>query len=141
MFLIKSVRVAPRIVTGRRGYVRGNHGSWSLGTMWLEERILLSGTLLNPVPIALGAPVSGNLSQGGTDFYQIQPSSDGRLIAQTYDASNGLQLRLSIYDGQGNLLVESDGQSSGRLNPLIDQHVAAGADILEVQSLSGAGIY
>ena len=87
---------------------------------FMEDRTLLStflvnpsGTLLNPVPIALGAPVSGNLGQGGTDFYQIQPSSDGRLIAQTYDASNGLELRLSIYDGRGNLLVASD----GRLRP------------------------
>ena len=75
-------------MTSRRGYVRGRHGSWSSGTIWLEERILLSGTLPNPVPIAIGAPVSGNLSQGGADFYQIQPDSDGRLIAQTYKPSS-----------------------------------------------------
>jgi hypothetical protein len=109
--------------------------------MWLEQRILMTGTLQNPVPIAIGAQVSGNLAQLGTDFYQIQPSSDGRLIAQTYDASDHLELRLSLYDGQGNLLVSSDGQSMGRLNPLIDQHVAAGDDILEVQSLAGSGSY
>ena len=109
--------------------------------MWLEERILLSGTLTNPVSIAIGAPVSGNLSQGGSDFYQIQSDSAGRLIAQTYNLSNGLRLRLSVYDSQANLLVESDGQSSGRLNPLIDQHVSTGAEILEVQGLSGSGAY
>ena len=37
--------------------------------------------------------------------------------------------------------MQSDGQSAGHLNPLIDQHVAAGADFLEVQSLSGSGTY
>ena len=141
MYLTKSVRVTPRNVTSRRNSVRANQSAWSPGVIWLEERILLSGTLLDPVPIAIGAPVSGNLSQGGADFYQIQPGSAGRLIAQTYNPSNGLGLRLSIYDGQGNLLVQSDGQSSGRLNPLIDWHVAPGADIVEVQSLSGAGSY
>jgi hypothetical protein len=94
------------------------------------------------VPIALGAAVSGNLLQGGAaDYYEIQPGSDGRLIAQTPAESNGLQIRLSIYDGQGNLLVQSDGQSAGRLNPLVDQHVQAGNDFLEVQSLSGKGAY
>ena len=109
--------------------------------MWLEPRVLLTGTLQNPVQIAIGAVVPGSLAVGGTDFYQIQPGSDGRLIAQTFNAASGLQLRLSIYDGQGNLLVQSDGQSAGHLNPLIDQHVAAGNDILEVQSLSGSGTY
>ncbi len=141
MFLIKSVRLAPRIVTGRHASVRGTLGSWSLGTMSLEDRILLTGTLVSPVPIALGALVSGNLSQGATDFYQIQSNSDGRLIAEISAHSDSLRLRLALFDAQDNLLVESDGQSAGRLNPLIDQHVIAGADVLEVQSLSGSGTY
>ena len=61
------------------------------GFDFMEDRTLLStfaaGTPLASVavPIAIGAPISGNLSQGGTDFYQIQPNSDGRLIAQTYE--------------------------------------------------------
>ena len=111
-------------------------GSWSWGTIWLEERVLLSGAatlaahvahrMNSAVPIAIGSAGVGQSRQGGADFYEIAPSSDGRLIAQTHAVSAGLQLRLSIYDGQGNLLVQSDGQSSGRLDPLIDQHVAAG---------------
>ena len=141
MFLIKSVRVSRSVATRRRGCVRGRHVSWSLGTMWLEQRVLLTGTLQHPVQIAIGAVKPGSLAIGGTDFYEIQPGSDGRLIAQTFDAASGLQLRLSIYDGQGNLLVQSDGQSSADLNPLIDQHVASGTDILEVQSLAGSGSY
>ena len=115
----------------------------------MEGRTLLStilanqsGTLLNPVPLAIGAVVSGNLSPGGTDFYQVQPSEAGRLIARTYDISDGLELRLSIDDGQGNVLVASDGLSGSDPNDVIDERLlAAGADILEVQCLSGSGAY
>jgi len=147
MFHRKSSRVLRKTVPQRRESFRCPRTVWSSGTIWLEPRVLLSGSPLNPsvmngaVPIAIGSVVSGNLALGGGDFYEIQPSLDGRLIAQTHAVSDGLQLRLSIYDGQGNLLVQSDGQSSGRLDPLIDQHVAAGADFLEVQSLSGSGLY
>jgi len=147
MFHRKSSRVVRKSVPYRRARFRCPRPAWSSGTIWLEARVLLSGSPLNTsvmnsaVPIAIGSPASGDLTQGGADFYEIQPSSDGRLIAQTQPGSSSLQLRLSIYDGQGNLLVQSDGQSSGRLDPLIDQHVAAGADFLEVQSLSGSGTY
>ncbi len=121
--------------------------------MWLEERVLLSGGSANaPVvlsasvlngatPITIGAPVSGNLSAGGADLYEIQPASDGLLVAETQPGSSSLALRLSLYDGQGNLLVESDGQSAGQQNPLVEEHVAAGNDFLEVQSLAGSGSY
>jgi hypothetical protein len=119
--------------------------------MWLEERVLLTGTLQNPVPLPLqtvpgplapsGAVVAGNLAQGGADFYQIVASNPGRLLAVTSGASSTFELRLSLFDSQGNLLVQSDSQSTLRLDPLIDQHVAAGTDVLEVQSLSSAGIY
>ncbi|MFI5457562.1 MAG: beta strand repeat-containing protein [Isosphaerales bacterium] len=147
MFHRKSCRVVRKPVPNRRESFRCPRSTWSSGTIWLEARVLLSASPLSPsvmsgaAPIAIGSAVSGNLAVGGGDFYEIQPGSDGRLIAQTHAVSDGLQLRLSIYDGQGNLLVQSDGQSSGRLDPLIDQHVAAGADFLEVQSLSGSGTY
>jgi len=130
--------------------------------MWLEQRVLLSGgapdppgqvvaanasamlpaSLMNGAQlIIIGSPVPGSLTQGGADVYEMQPSADGRLIAQVQAGSSSLALRLSLFDGQGDLLVASDGQSSGRLGPAIDQHVAAGNDFLEVQSTSGAGAY
>ena len=145
MFHLKSSRVVPKTVVTRRHYSRSACGASPWARSGSRPRSLLSGSPLNPavmnasVPMAIGFAVSGNLGQGGADFYEIQPNSDGRLIAQTIAGSNCLELRLSIYDGQGNLLVQSDGQSSGRLDPLIDQHVAAGSDFLEVQSLSGSG--
>ena len=54
---------------------------------------------------------------GRPNVYEIEPGVDGRLIVQTLTSSSSLQLRLSLYDGQGNLLVQSDGQSSGRWTP------------------------
>jgi large repetitive protein len=129
--------------------------------MWLEDRILLSSGPANPsatAPLVLPAAVMSSAEQravitlgtattpvgiaaGGVNVYAIEPTADGRLIAQTLAASNSLELRLSLYDGQGNLLVQSDGQLSGRINPAIDQHVAAGTGFIEVQSLSGSGTY
>ncbi len=114
----------------------------------MEDRTLLStiaaGTPLGAVavPIEVGTAVYGTLSQGGTEFYAIEAvQSDSRLIAQTTDVSAGLELRLSLFDDQANLIVQSDGQSSGNVNPLIDQHVASSAYFLEVQSLSGSGTF
>ncbi len=126
----------------------GVHFRFRPGLELMEDRTLLStilanvsGTLGNSVPLAIGVPVSRILSPGGTDFYQIQPSSDGRLIAQTSDISEGLELRLSIDDGQGNVLVASDGLSASDPDNVIDEHVPAGTDILEVEDLSGSGSY
>src|SRR5262249_27309072 len=47
----------------------------------------------------------------------------------------------SLFDAQGNLLVQSDGQALGRPDPLIDQHLAAGTAYLEVQGLTGSGTF
>ena len=147
MFLRRSIRAAHKKDASRRENIRFPRCSWSWGTMWLEERVMLSGGLQNTpgqvqgtpivltasvmngaVPITIGLTVPGNIVQGGANFYQIQPSADGRLIAQAQAASASLELRLSLFDGQGNLLVQSDGQSIGRLDPLIDQHVSGGLD-------------
>ena len=162
MFLRRSIQLTQKTVPSRRENSRGTRCRWSLGAMWLEERVLLSAgsgsvsgrppsssaplvlpasVMNSAVPITIGSLASAVLSSGGADFYEIEPSLYGRLMAQTQGSSSSLQLRLSLFDGQGNLLVQSDGQSPGRQNPLIDQLVAAGADFLEVQSLSGSGTY
>ena len=157
MLLRRSIRLTQTTFPARRQSARCSRNSWSLCSMWLEDRVLLSAGITNPsanaplllpasvlnsaIPIGINSLAPGTIGVGGASFYEIQPGSDGRLIAQTQNASNSLELRLSLYDGQGNLLVQSDGQSSGRPNPLIDQHVAAGTDYLEVQSLAGSGTY
>ena len=157
MFLRRSIRLIPRTAAGRRENYRSAHRTWSLCTMWLEDRVLLSTGPANPsaaaplvlpasvmnsaTPITIDSAASGNITSGGADVYEVEPGSDGRLIVQAQAALGALHLRLSLYDGQGNLLVQSDGQSSGRPDPLIDQHVAAGANFIEVQGLSGSGGY
>ena len=89
-----------------------------------------------PLPLA----TSGNLTPGGADFYQVQPGTDSALDrAGPCRVQFSSQLRLSLFDGQGNLLVQSDGQSFGQPDPVIDQHVSQGDDVVEVQSLSGCG--
>ena len=128
--------------------------------MWLEDRVLLSSGPANPsanAPLVLPASVMTSamnnlltlgsatiptgIAAGGVQVYALEPGVDGRLVAQTLTNSSSLELRLSLYDGNGNLVVQSDGQSAGRQGPSIDQHVTAGAEYIEVQGLSGAGTY
>ena len=48
--------------------------------------VLPASVMNSAVPITIGSAVPGNLATGGADFYEIEPSSDGRLIAQTQAA-------------------------------------------------------
>jgi large repetitive protein len=157
MFRSRSIRLTLNTTASRRETYRSAHRSWSLCAMWLEDRVLLSAGPANPsataplvlpastmngaVPITIGSVASGDVNGGGAVVYEIEPGSNGRLIVQGQSGAGSLKLRISLYDGLGDLLVQSDGQSSGRPNPLIDQHVAAGADFVEVQSLAGSGAY
>jgi hypothetical protein len=132
--------------------------------MGLEDRVLLSGNARNPLgpidaanpsvvlpaslmksarPLAIGATEDPDLSAGGHDVYQIPATPNGGLlIAEVQGASSSFELRLSLFGATGELLVQSDGQSIGQQNPVIDQHVAGGATYeLEVQCLAGAGSY
>ena len=145
MFLIRSIRLTPKPTMRRREFLRHTRLSWLSGTSQLEERVLLSAL---PTSVLAGATLianvdartPGTLSQGGSDLYEIQPGSDGRLVALSSAGTAGLELQLSLFDSQGNLLATSDGQAAGQINP-IDFHVVAGTEYLEVQSLSGSGSY
>ena len=110
----------------------------------LEERTLLSGpggdVLAAVAPkIALGTPTTCTLAPGEVAFFQIDPNADGRLVAQVHAA--GATTRLSLRDTQGQVLMQSDGQSPGNPDDQIDLHVQAGTDYLEVEDLGGAGAY
>ena len=133
-----TIRGSPSPVPRRR---RPGHHPHRLAMIWLEERVLLSGGLNDPVSLPIGYWSAGSIGPGGADFYRIQPAADGLLLAQVRAETASLQLRLSLLDGQGNLLVQSDGQSLGDPDPMVDQHVAAGAAELEVQALSGSGTF
>jgi large repetitive protein len=113
---------------------------------WLERRILLSGAPIVATPGELaraqpltGDTVTGTVAPGEVALYRIDPTTDGRWIARVH-ADNAIT-RLSLLDDQGRLIVQSDGQSSGARDDLIDQHIPAGTEYFEVESLTGAGAF
>ncbi len=117
-------------------------------TITLEARILLSGDPLcqsvmnGAIPIATWFPGVGQ-SQPGRG--RLLP--DRAELGRSFDRSRPSPvparstLRLSLYDGDGNLLVESDGQSTAQPRPPDRSARRRGGDFLEVQSLSGSGTF
>jgi hypothetical protein len=80
---------------------------------------------------------------GEVDSFQVTIPDSGRLAAgvQTGTGSS-LQTRLSLLDPNGNLLIQSDGQSAAEPGDQITQDVLAGTYVLEVTGLgSGTGTY
>ncbi len=95
----------------------------------LKDRTLLSGpsgdVLAAVAPkIELGASKTGTLAPGEVAFFQIDPTTDGRLVARVH--AEGATKRLSLLDGQGQVLMQSDGQSPANQDDQIDLHVPAG---------------
>src|SRR5262249_11890480 len=137
MFPSGSSRVAPARFRRRRGGFHRRRNLDGLRVTWLEERVLLSLTpsaAQSALPVSIGTPATGQVARGTPVYYRLSPGSDGLLLATAHAGS--AQLRLSLYDGAGNLLVQSDGQSAAVPNPLINHHVTgSGTDYLEVESL------
>jgi hypothetical protein len=109
----------------------------------LEDRTLLTtgGDVLAgiAIPIVLGTPTSGALGPGDTVFYAINATAEGRLVAQVHAQSG--TTRLSLLNGQGQVLMQSDGQSLGNPDNSIDVHVPAGPEYLEIENLGSASAY
>jgi hypothetical protein len=91
------------------------------------------------IPIALGTPTSGTLAAGDTVFYQVAPMTGGKLAVQV--AAGGAALRLSLVDGQGQALMQSDGQSPANPDALISLDVPAGPEYLGLENLGAASTY
>ena len=89
--------------------------------------------------IDLGTPKSGTLAAGGVALFEIDPTADSRLIAQVHTADG--DARLSLLDAQGNVVLQSDGQSPSDPNPSIDVHVSAGVQYLELDDLGAGGAF
>ncbi len=115
-----------------------------LGVARLEDRTLLSGpsgdVLAAVAPkIELGTPKTGTLASGEVAFFQIDPTTDGCLVARVH--AEGATARLSLLDVQGQVLMQSDSQSPDNRDDQIDLHVPAGTDYLEVENFGGTGVY
>jgi len=91
------------------------------------------------VPLPLGASVSGTIAPFGATYYQISSSEGGELSVMLQ--SPGFPAQVSIVDGTGQPLVQSDGSAAGGGGGAIDENVPAGIDLLEVQSLGAGGTY
>ena len=107
----------------------------------LEPRTLLSSLVPMPAfdtPFPTGTEaISGLVTPGSPLIYQVSPGIAGLLSAQVH--SEDATARLSLLDGQGHVLLQSDGQSQASPDPVIDLHVAPGNFYLEVESLGGSG--
>ena len=142
LFRISDARTVP--LRSSRPLLHHRRHRCGLGVARLEDRTLLSGpsgdVLAAVAPkIELGTPKTGTLAPGEVAFFQIDPNTDGRLVAQVH--AEGATTRLSLLDAQGQVLMQSDGQSPGNPDDQIDLHVPAGTDYLEVENLGGAGAY
>ena len=109
----------------------------------LEDRTLLTGTEGDvlagiAIPIALGTPTTGTLAANNTRFYQVNPTSEGKLVAQVQ--AGGVAMRLSLLNGQGQVLTQSDGQSVADPEATIDVDVLAGPEYLEVEDLGARSL-
>jgi hypothetical protein len=104
----------------------------------LEDRTLLHGhTLATATPLEFGpdhaAATVGSLPS--TDIFTVAVEQSGRLTAGVHAAQ--ADTRLYLLGPGGELLIESDGQSTTNTDDLIVQHLVPGTYYLEVQALGG----
>src|SRR5271166_510131 len=142
--LFRSPTAGAALLRSSRPLLHHRRHRFGLCVVRLEDRTLLSspsGDVLAAVApkIELGTSKTGTLAPGEVAFFQIDPTTDGRLVARVH--AEGATTRLSLLDGQGQVLMQSDGQSPGNPDDQIDLHVPAGTDYLEVENLGGAGAY
>jgi hypothetical protein len=118
---------------------QGQNGVWRQGLNAASFTILQQGTPALPngsaVSLPLPSRVTGQLGAQQTADYQLDVTEAGRLTVRVQ--ANGIATQLALYDGQGDLLRESNGQSPTDLTDLIDQHLAPGTYRLVVSVLAG----
>src|SRR5271157_3092581 len=142
--LFRSPTAGAALLRSSRPLLHHRRHRFGLCVVRLEDRTLLSGpsgdVLAAVAPkIELGTPKTGTLASGEVAFFQIDPTTDGRLVARVH--AEGATARLSLLDVQGQVLTQSDGQSPDNRDGQIDLHVSAGTDYLEVENLGGTGTY
>src|SRR5205823_3699686 len=73
-------------------------------------------------PLAIGTTTPGNLGANDVDYFQFTLfEGSSRFTAQVQ--ATGFAVRLSLYDENGSLLIQSNGQSSATSDALIAQHL------------------
>jgi FG-GAP-like repeat len=107
----------------------------------LEDRTLLNGhpALDAALPIDLRGSVAENLrTPGEVDSFQLTLPASGRLNVQVQPAPAGsLSTRLSLLGPDGQLLIQSDGQSATVPGDSITQDLLPGKFFLQLTGLGG----
>ncbi len=114
----------------RRGYVPCGIG--------LENRRLLSAASSDvlatlALTVTLSTPQTGALGNDAVVFFQVNPTTAGRLVVAVH--TDGGTTRLSLLGPQGQVWLQSDGRSLNSPDDLIDIDVPAGTDYLELENL------
>jgi len=109
-------------------------------TYYVQAAAYGSSTGRYTLVLAVKSPGDFNLLRQGTltspgnfNLFEITPSTTGRLTASV-QATSG-RARLSLLDEQGQVLVQSDGQSPRNYEDLIVQHLVEGTYYLKVEDL------
>jgi hypothetical protein len=113
-----------------------------LAVEWFEDRTLLSGVpasvLAAAFPLDLpSASFAANVFVAPL-FFEIAAGTESGLLDATVSARGGA-VRLSLLDGGGNLVMQSDGISAVDGRAHLTEHVTGGKLYLEVQSLNSPG--
>ena len=85
--------------------------------------------------IELGTTQNGALATGEVAFFQIDPTVGGNLVAEVH--AEGATTRLLLLDGQGNTLMQSDGQSLTNYNDQIELYVPPGLTFSRCKTWKG----
>jgi len=101
---------------------------------------------INATEVSLGSSISGSLSEGDVDYFLIEMSSEGLLVATTTGSTNtygyildssGNVLDQDYYSGTGSNFHVSASVSSGTYYIVVEGYESATGDYtLEVQSLT-----
>src|SRR5262245_357488 len=91
------------------------------------------------LPLEANDQVAGSISSPGeVDEFEITLANSGRLIAEVQTRPGcGLDTRLSLLGPEGQLLIQSDGQSLTNPDDLITQHLQTGTYFVKVEGLGG----
>jgi len=95
---------------------------------------------------AQNLPVDPNISRAGQlqgagaiELYQVPIDASGLLTAQVH--AQGFDTRLSLLDGQGNMLIESEASTPQNPDDHVAMHLTAGEYFLLVQGSGGGGSF
>src|SRR3954451_1892335 len=96
------------------------------------------------VPLGTNDRIDGNISAPGeVDEFEVTLTDSGRLTTEVQTRPGcSLDTRLSLLGPDGQVLIQSDGQSLTNHNDQIVQHLLGGTYFVQVEGLgAGTGTY